>query len=126
MKWSGDGSEAVGDEVRGSFHGDDVFYLLGLSLLRNGSPEDVELAEQLIAYVAGFSYAGSVPHCTLIQLNSNSLLFTINRDPNEHGGPYKDDKTNSGLIFWEPYSLAEQRYLSLGQLTDTQFLFHSN
>ena len=83
---------SVNDDVPGSFHGDDVFYLLGLSLLRNGSPEETEVSEQLIAYVAGFSYAG---------------------DPNEHGA-YQDGNGNSGLIFWEPYSPSEQRYLSLG------------
>ena len=46
------------DEMRGSFHGDDVFYLLGLSLLRDGSAEESEISEQLMAYVAGFCYAG--------------------------------------------------------------------
>lgn len=55
---STDATEATTEEIHGSFHSDDVFYLLGLSLVRNGSPEETEVSEQLIAYVAGFSYAG--------------------------------------------------------------------
>jgi hypothetical protein len=46
---------------------------------------------------------------------SGLTYFPKHRDPNEHGGPYKDDKTGSGLIFWEPYTQNEQRYLSLGE-----------
>ena len=41
-----------------SYHGDDVFYLLGLPIVSGGSSDQVDLAEQLIAYVAGFCYAG--------------------------------------------------------------------
>ena len=47
--------------------------------------------------------------------SSGLTYFSKRRDPNEHGGPYKDDKTGSGLIFWEPYTQNEQRYLSLGE-----------
>lgn len=53
------------DELRGSFHEDGIFYLLGLSLNVNhgfGSPlklrEAAEVSEQLLAYIAGFCYAG--------------------------------------------------------------------
>ena len=52
-------------DVRGSFHEDGVFYVLGLSL-NSGFPsssskvknEETEISEQLMAYVAGFCYAG--------------------------------------------------------------------
>jgi len=44
------------------------------------------------------------------------FIWNYYRDPNEHGA-YQDGKSNSGLIFWEPYSLTEQRYLSLGKCT---------
>ena len=45
-------------ELHGSFHNDDVFYLLGLPLVRGGTQEEIDVSEQLIAYVAGFCYAG--------------------------------------------------------------------
>ena len=53
-----EGSESQDGDLRASFHGDDVFYLLGLPLLYSGSPEEAEISEQLIAYIAGFCYAG--------------------------------------------------------------------
>ena len=77
-----DSTESNIDDVPGSFHGDDVFYLLGLSLLRNGSPEETEVSEQLIAYVAGFSYAGSLSphnfvfHCSLFHFSMVSGIPT--------------------------------------------------
>lgn len=45
-----------------------------------------------------------------------SFVDFLRRDPNEHGGPYKDEKTGGGLIFWEPFTQNEQRYLSLGNV----------
>lgn len=38
----------------------------------------------------------------------------MSSDPNEHGATEKNGKSNSGLIYWDQYTLAEQRYLSLG------------
>ena len=60
------------EDMRGSFHDDGVFNLLGLALINSNpdtagsnteemmphSTEEIEVSEQLIAYVAGFCFAG--------------------------------------------------------------------
>lgn len=58
--------QASGPEARpagGGFHAEGVAFLLGLPLTADLRPsrqlaEEVELAEQLVSYVAGFCYAG--------------------------------------------------------------------
>lgn len=60
------GNGPLSEDLVGSFHTDGVFYLLGLSLMEQTNPtlptgsskEEVEISEQLIAYVAGFCFAG--------------------------------------------------------------------
>lgn len=65
-------SSSATDDMNGSFHGDGVFHLLGLAITNSNSysvdstieeshsVEEIEVAEQLIAYVAGFCSTGYV------------------------------------------------------------------
>ena len=49
--------------------------------------------------------------------SSGLTYFSKRRDPNEHGGPYKDDKTGSGLIFWEPYTSSLPSFFGLATIS---------
>lgn len=67
----------------------------------------------LIMFLLLFTIIDGIKFRDLIK-SISSLRYC--RDPNEHGSSNNDGKTTGGLIFWEPYTLGEQRYLSLGEL----------